>query len=264
LLVADFAARIDSHTRLILLSSVQWSSGFRADLAGFAQLAQERGILLVVDAIQQLGALSLDVGRTPLDFLVCGGHKWLNAPSGRGFLYAHPRRTAHLRPPHRGYLGVTEPCDGWAEYFATSDIPAVRDYDFVDNARRFETGGTANYPGNVILGASVDLINQLGIACIEAHVLDLAQRVREGLASLGATIVSPGAVGETSSIVAFTLGQGPGRDRECLHRLWQKGVNISQRYTAGVGGLRVSVHFYNNPDDVRQLLDAIAQEKRRE
>src|SRR5262245_30612562 len=76
--VDDFARAIDGRTRLILLSSVQWSGGFRADLGAFSSLARERGVLLVVDAIQQLGAINLNVGRTPVDFLVTGGHKWLN------------------------------------------------------------------------------------------------------------------------------------------------------------------------------------------
>jgi selenocysteine lyase/cysteine desulfurase len=248
---------------LILLSSVQWSSGFRADLAAFAELAEQRGVVLVVDAIQQLGAVGLGVGRTPVDFLVCGGHKWLNAPAGRGFLYADPRRTAHLRPPHWGYLGVTEPAEGWAEYFATPDTPAVRDYDFVGTARRFETGGTANYPGNVVLGAAVDLINDIGIAAIESHVLALGEQLREGLRRIGAVVVSPEGPGETSGIITFTLGQGPQRDRQCLHQLWQKKVILSQRYTAGVGGLRVSVHFYNNTDDVGRLIECVTQERSR-
>jgi selenocysteine lyase/cysteine desulfurase len=97
-----------------------------ADLAAFSELARTRNIILVVDAIQQLGAVGLDVSRTPVDFLVSGGHQWLNAPAGRGFLYVHPRHASHLRPPHRGYLNVAEPPEGWAEYFATPDIPAVR------------------------------------------------------------------------------------------------------------------------------------------
>src|SRR5439155_14911987 len=122
------------------------------DLAAFSELARTRDVLLVVDAIQQLGAIGLDVGRTPVDFLVCGGHKWLNAPTGRGFLYVNPRLVERLRPPACGYLNIAEPPQGWAGSFATPDIPAVRDYTFTQAARRFEIGGTANYPGNVALG----------------------------------------------------------------------------------------------------------------
>src|SRR5262249_4320924 len=115
LLADDFAKAADSHTRLILLSSVQWSSGYRVDLEAFAILARERKIILVVDGIQQLGAIGLHVDKTPVDILVSGGHKWLNAPVGRGFLYVHPRFRERLSPAAWGYLNIAEPPEGWAE-----------------------------------------------------------------------------------------------------------------------------------------------------
>ncbi|MGE3807577.1 MAG: aminotransferase class V-fold PLP-dependent enzyme [Gemmataceae bacterium] len=257
LVVDDFARACDAHTRMILLSSVQWSTGFRADLAAFSQLCRDKGIILVVDAIQQLGAIGLDVRQTPVDFLVTGGHKWLNAPTGRGFLYVHPRLRERCVPPAWGYLNIAEPKVGWAEYFATPEIPAVTDYDFVDNARRFEMGGTANYPGNVALGASLELINAIGMTAIEQHVLALGDRLIDGLKQAGATIVSPLERAERSGILSFTLGHGPARDTAFLQQALDQRILISQRYTAGVGGLRVSVHFFNNNDDVDALLAAV-------
>src|SRR5439155_7181757 len=118
-------------------------------------------------------------------------HKWLNAPAGRGFLYVHPRRLAQLPPPAWGYLHIVEPEQGWAEYFATPDIPAVGVYEFTPTARRFEIGGTANYPGNVVLGEAVALINQLGRDAIAEHVFRLTDILIDGLHSAGATLVSP-------------------------------------------------------------------------
>jgi selenocysteine lyase/cysteine desulfurase len=256
LLANDFARAIDPHTRLILLSSVQWNNGFRADLAAFSDLARRHGILLVVDAIQQLGAVGLDVRQTPVDFLVTGGHKWLNAPVGRGFLYADPRHDWPL--PTWGYLNIAEPAEGWAEYFATPTIPAVRSYEFQPGARRFEVGGTANYPGNTALGASLALINDLGPAAIEKHIFRMTGRLADGLRSAGLAVVSPWGEGERSGIVTFTGGEGPARDRACLQLLLERGVLISQRYTAGIGGLRVSVHFFNNEEDIGRLLEALA------
>ena len=255
--IDDFAHAVDAHTRLILLSSVQWNNGYRADLAAFSELARSRGIILVVDAIQQLGAMPLNVGQTPIDFLVCGGHKWLNAPVGRGFLYVNPKLD-RLRPPTWGYLGIAEPPQGWAEYFATPNIPAVRSYDFLADARRFEVGGTANYPGNVALGASVALLNELGSEAIEQHILQLTDLLMDGLRSAGATLVSAPEPAVRSGIVTFTLGHGPLRDQECLHRFWDRRILISQRYTAGIGGLRASVHCFNNAEDVQQLLGAVS------
>ncbi len=258
----DFARAGDGSTRLLLLSSVQWSSGFRADLAAFSELAHRRGWVLVVDAIQHLGALPLDVQATPADFVVCGGHKWLNAPAGRGFLYAHPRwrdRAALTCP--RGYLHIRQPEVGWAEYFATPTIPAVRDYDYVDDARAFELGGTANYPGNVVLGAAVGLLNAVGPAAIKRHVLTLGDYLIEGLQRAGAQVVSPRDERSRSGIISFTLGDGATRDRVFLQRLWDARVVVSHRYTAGVGGLRVSVHLYNDCDDVDRLLEMVRRER---
>jgi cysteine desulfurase/selenocysteine lyase len=261
LCVDDFARAVDDRTRLILLSSVQWTTGFRADLAAFSDLARSRNLILVVDAIQQLGAMPLDVGRTPVDFLVCGGHKWLNAPAGRGFLYVHPRMVERFTPPAWGYLNIREPDVGWAEYFATPTIPAVRDYEFTPTARRFEVGGTANYPGNVVLGASLALLNEVGSAAIEAHIREVTGLLVQELQAAGAIIVSPLEPEARSGIITFTLGHGTARDTACLEHLRQRRIFISQRYTAGVGGLRVSVHLFNSSDDVRQLARAVKEER---
>ena len=144
--VEDFADRITPRTRVITISTVQWTNGYRCDLAAFSKLCRDRGIWLVVDAIQQLGAVPLDLRQTPVDILACGGHKWLNSPFGCGFLYVSRDALPRLRPPIRGYLSVSDPPGGWGAYFQTPTITPVRDYDFVCTARRYETGGTANYP----------------------------------------------------------------------------------------------------------------------
>jgi cysteine desulfurase/selenocysteine lyase len=257
LLAEDFAKAIDGRTRLILLSSVQWNNGFRCDLASFSELARTRGVLLLVDTIQQVGAIGLDVNRTPVDFVVNGGHKWLNAPAGRGFLYVNPNALDRLRPPPRGYLNIEPPAGGWADYFATPSIPAVRDYTFVSGARAFEVGGFCNHPGNTVLAAAVALLNEVGASVIAAHIFRLTDLLLEQLRRAGVTIVTPPERESRSGIVTFTLGQGPVRDREFLKQLLDRRIMLSQRYTAGIGGLRVSVHLFNNEDDVNRLAEAV-------
>ncbi|MCI0463009.1 MAG: aminotransferase class V-fold PLP-dependent enzyme, partial [Gemmataceae bacterium] len=193
---------------------------------------------------------------------VCGGHKWLNAPVGRGFLYVAPHQAERLRPPSWGYLGIAEPPEGWAEYFATPTIPAVRDYNFVSGARRFEVSGTANYPGNVVLGASLALLNGVGISAIEDHVMRLGALLIDRLKAAGAHIVSAEERKNRSGIVTFTVGAGPAADADLLRKLLARQILISQRYTAGVGGLRVSVHCFNNEDDVLALAEAVSARSR--
>ena len=257
LLAEDYEKACDSHTRMILLSSVQWNTGFRADLAAFSDLARRRNLILVVDAIQQLGAVPIDVQATPVDFLVCGGHKWLNAPVGRGFLYVHPRQVETLTPPAWGYLNIRTPPEGWAEYFATPSIPAVRPYEFSPRARRFEVGGTGNYPGNIVLTAAIELLLQASPTAIAQHVQGLRRRLIDMMQSAGAELVSPDGENDWSGIVTFTLGKGRDRDSACLQELRRQGILISQRYTAGLGGLRVSVHLFNNEEDLDRLVEAV-------
>jgi selenocysteine lyase/cysteine desulfurase len=81
------AKAIDRRTRLVAISSVQWSNGFRVDLARLGELCREKGVLLFVDAIQSLGVHPLDVRTMNIDFLAAGGHKWLTSPEGTGLFY---------------------------------------------------------------------------------------------------------------------------------------------------------------------------------
>jgi hypothetical protein len=39
-----------------------------------------------------------------------------------------------------------------------------------------------------------------------------------------------------------------------LQRLLEKKILVSVRYTSNVGGIRVSCHFYNSPEDIETLL----------
>lgn len=252
----DFAARITPRTRVVALSSVQWTNGYRADLAAFSKMCRDRGIWLVVDAIQQLGAIPLDVQQTPIDILACGGHKWLNAPFGCGFLYVSREAMPKLRQPMAGYLSVQDPPGGWGEYFQTPAITPVRDYQFTRAARRFETGGTANYPGAAGLAASLKLIQEIGQPNIAEHVISLSDRLIAGLDRLGMEVITPHDRKYRSGIVTFSVGSAA-ENVMLMHGLQEKRILVSVRYTSNVGGVRVSCHFYNSEEDIDALLDAV-------
>ncbi|HKO04993.1 MAG TPA: aminotransferase class V-fold PLP-dependent enzyme [Candidatus Acidoferrales bacterium] len=257
LLVDDFAERITPRTRLVVISSVQWSSGFRVDMAGLSALCRARGIWLVADVIQQVGAVPFDVQATPVDVLVCGGHKWLNAPFGCGFLYLRRERMAELRQTIPGYLAVETPEGGWGNYFQTPSIRPVREYRFVTNARRYEVGGTANYPGAIGLAASMGMILELGQGRIAEHVWTLGDKLIAGLDGLGVQVVTPRDRAERAGIVTFTLGV-PERNVALMEHLLAQRVLVSVRYTANVGGVRVACHLFNNEDDIGRLLEGVS------
>ena len=254
----DFARVCDSRTKAIVVSSVQWSNGLKLDLAALSELAAKHNAWLIVDAIQQLGASVIDVSTLGVDAIVCGGHKWLNAPFGCGFLYVNKKRLGEVEPVMRGYLTLQDPEGGWGRYFATPDITPFREYGYVSNAKKFETGGTSNYPGAIGLGASLKLINGIGTAAIEGHIRELSRELIEGLKRAGARIITPDDDRMRAGIVTFRMFDEPERDERLAEFLLSQRVYISTRYTAGVGGTRASVHFFNNRDDIGRLLEAVA------
>jgi selenocysteine lyase/cysteine desulfurase len=251
--VEDFAARITPRTRVIAISSVQWTNGYRLDLGAFSTLCRERGIWLIVDAIQQIGAIPVNVQETPIDILACGGHKWLNAPFGCGFLYVNRNSIAKLNPPLAGYLDIQDPPGGWGNYFQTPSTTPVRDYDFVTTARRFETGGTGNYPGAAGLAASLEIIHAIGQERIGEHILTLTEELIAGLEQLPVELVTPRATVNRSGIVTFSVGSAE-QNVALMKRLQEDRILVSVRYTSNVGGVRVSCHFYNSEEDIQKLL----------
>jgi selenocysteine lyase/cysteine desulfurase len=256
ILVEDIAGKITPKTKVVCISSVQWSNGFRCDLKALSSLCRERKVWLVVDAIQQLGAFPVDMRETPVDFLACGGHKWLNSPFGTGFLYIRREMMDHLRKPMAGYLSLEPPEGGWGNYFQTPSITPVREYNFVNEARRFETGGTSNYPGAIGLAASLRLINELGTSRIAEHILGVTEHLLAGLGTLGVEVVTAPEKEHRSGIVTFSLGSAEKNLKLMDHLLAQK-ILVSVRYTSNVGGVRISCHFYNNRSDIDRLLNAV-------
>ena len=255
--IESFADVVDARTRAVVVSSVQWSNGYRVDLEALGRLCRANNAFLVVDAVQELGALVLDVRRAQIDLLVAGGHKWLNSPFGCGLLYINRGSLPALRQPSWGYLGLEEPNGGWPRFFASPTTTPVRPYSFPRTAKSFEINGTANYPGAVALGASLALVNEVGIQAVESRVLDLADSVYEALDELGVRMVTCADRIVRSGITTFQVSNVPAENEAFLEHLLDERVFVSLRYASGVGGIRVSTHFFNDENDVDTLVTAV-------
>lgn len=234
---------IGPRARLVLLSSVNYSNGLRAPLAALGPELRRRGVLLCVDATQSVGALSLDLGSTPVDFLVAHGYKWLMAPAGAGFSYVPAATQAWLAPSVVSWRSHRD----W------------RDFESLHHGRPVLPDGALMYEGGVqpfaplfALEASLDLILDCGQESIERRVLGLAQQSREILTAHGG-VLSSGANGNGGShIVTAAFRQ---RDSAALRRrLEDARVVVSVRQ----GNLRVAPHFFNNADDLDRLDAALA------
>ncbi|WP_422368719.1 aminotransferase class V-fold PLP-dependent enzyme [Pelagibius sp.] len=231
---------ITPRTRLISLSPVQFSNGFRQDLALISQLCAERGVLLNLDAIQWIGALRMDVSQHRINFMSAGGHKWLLAPIGTGFFYCNSESLNQLAPPTVGYHTVDKG-------------EAHLDYELIyrPGAGRFEEA-LVNFPGIWGLDAAVKLQLAVGTMEIERHILDLTAYAADALQRLGCRIASPMSEQARSGLLSFTVPNADGEQIEA--RLRDEAVDIAVRD----GRLRASPSFFNDAGDIDRLVSVIA------
>lgn len=131
-------AELAEDVRVLALSSVRWTNAFRADLTALGELCRQRDVWLVVEAAQYLGALLFSVRQTPVDILVCGGHKRLCSPFGTGLMYLAPTARPRLRRPVAGFFTARPPARTWGEAFLHTDITPLEDYDFSEDAYAWE------------------------------------------------------------------------------------------------------------------------------
>jgi selenocysteine lyase/cysteine desulfurase len=248
----DLLAAADERTRMIAVSWVQYASGYRVDLARLAAGCRERDLLLVVDAIQGVGALALDAAGLAdlgLDAVALASHKWLLGPEGVGLLYVSDRVVERFRSTRQGWRSVA----GKFEWGEIDPTPA-------EGALRFEAG-TLNVYGIHALGASLELLRAAGNGskeAVEARVLALADRAAAGLERLGFTLAvdrGPAAEGAPAGTSGIVAGAHPERTAEELSdALAERGIVTSFR----AGRLRLSPHVYNTEDEIDRTLEALS------
>ena len=236
---AVLEAATHPRTRLVTLSHVQYASGQRMDVARVGRFCRERGILFCVDAIQSLGVLPVDVQSMNIDFLAADGHKWMLGPEGAGLFFIRRDLMARVRPLSVGWMNVVNARD-FGHY----------DYTLRPDSRRYECGSW-NVAGFLGLGASLALLESVGIDRIFARVRGLGDRLVSGLRGKGWRIVSSRADRQVSGSVVFVSDRVD--HREVFESLREKRIEIALRE----GRLRASPHFYNTEDQVDRLIESL-------
>jgi cysteine desulfurase / selenocysteine lyase len=230
--------------RLVAVSAVQFQSGLRMPLAAIGALCRAHGAELSVDAVQACGAVPVDVEAASIDYLACGGHKWLMGLEGTGFLYVRRERVAALRPHVAGWLSHEEGTSflsagpGKLRY----DRPVRKRADFVE-------GGNLNTAGYAGLEAALDLILDLGVETIYEHANRYVDRLEAGLKERG--FESLRAKDPAARSCALGVRPPDGTSVIELHReLGRLGISCS----TPDGVLRFAPHWPNDPDEVDQVL----------
>jgi selenocysteine lyase/cysteine desulfurase len=240
LVVDDFAALMDDHTRLLAVSLVEFGTGYRNDIDSLAELCHQRGVYLCVDGIQGIGALPFDVRQTPVHFLATQAAKWMLGPVGIGFLYTRRDLLSRIEPIMAGWRSVVDRDD---YYCYDSPLRA--------SGERFEPGSLC-FSGLVGMEAAIKLLLSIGLEEIEAKILNLTASLIARLQSRRYIITSPIAHRrERSGIICF---RHPSVGAATLaERLRAADVIVSQRGDI----IRVSPHCYNTEGDLGRLLDAL-------
>lgn len=235
----DLRVAIDTRTRLVTLSAVEFASGFRNDLEGVGTLCRERGIYFFVDAIQALGVLPLSVRALPIDFLAADGHKWLLGPEGAGLFYIRRELIDLLHP-----VGI-----GWNSVVASRDFSKI-DFRLKPHAGRWESG-SLNIAGITALGASLELLLESGLEAVSARVLELTDYLCEQAQRRGWDVYSSRAPAEKSGIVSVIV---PGADpRQLVRRCRDANLVVNQRH----GRLRISPHVYNATEELDRVFEVL-------
>lgn len=245
---------VDSKTRLIAISWIGFASGFRVDVAKIVELGHSRGALVLLDAIQGVGAFPLNVERTGVDFVCADGHKWMLGPEGAGVFYLHREHLNLLQP-----VGL-----GWNSLAAGAFDP--RSSELKPTAARFE-GGTTNMAGMHGLEASLSVLFEAGLnepdMPLSAAILQNVGSIEEELNRVGLQTLLPREAVHRSGIVGVTWPEAT--ENPVLLSLARKYLLERNIVTSVRGGrLRVSTHAYNDVDDIQRLVTGLAEFRKRE
>ncbi len=232
------------RTRVVALSAVQFLTGFRADLESIGAVCRSKGVLLIVDGIQAVGATSMDVVRMKVDVLAAGAQKWLMGPEGTGYLYLTEEVQERVDQQHIGWLSVKTPWD-----FRNYEQPLDA------SARRYE-GGTWNVVGLRGMHAALTELAKVGPMVLQDRLRFLTGHLIALLDTIdGVAVISPRDPEFRAGIVTFTVGSSD-RAQYIFDVLQRNNIGVSLRE----GLLRISPHYYNVEDELEKAVAVVAEE----
>jgi L-cysteine/cystine lyase len=230
--VAEVAGALDAaitaRTKLIALSHVSWLTGAIFPVRELAA----RGIPLLVDGAQAVGAIPVDVEELGCDFYTVSAQKWLLGPDVTGALYIRPEWVDKLRMTFPSY-------GSW-------DWTAEIRYTPRPNAARFD-------PGWIALASVAGLLESLSFA-EEAgeerfeHARTQAERLRELLVERHEVVTES----EQATLVTWKTEDD---SADVVARLAAAGVIV--RDLPGLGWVRASCGFWTSDEDLHRLVAAL-------
>ncbi len=234
--------------RLVALTHLSNVLGTVNDARRVIEAAHRNGALVLIDAAQSAPHLRLDVRELDCDFLAFSGHK-LYGPMGIGVLYGKERWLQSMPP----FLGGGEMIRAvWLDHATWNEPPY-----------KFEAG-TPNVEGAVGLAAAVDFLESLGREELAAYEAELAAYALGRLEEVeGLTLYGPRRLPRSGVFSMSLAGVHPHDAAQYLDRegiAVRAGHHCAQPLHRRLGvaaTLRASLAFYNLPEEVDRLVEAL-------
>lgn len=231
--LAEIEKKITTRTRLIVISHVQFISGYKADLEALSSLCRKNNIRLVIDIAQSVGVLPVYPSELKLDAVVFPCWKGLLAPRGLGVLWTTPE--------FRGEIGLAIRGSSALQMKSFTDWNAP---EFTDG-RKFEP---STLPTNLIYGLKISLLTnfiQNGIDAVAAKIKQLQKRF---LSNINQDFFVPifSDSNDLGLILSFSLPQHSKFIFNIVEEAQKRGIVL----TARGGLLRAAPHYFLDEADI--------------
>lgn len=249
----DFRKKLTNRTKFVSIAHASNVLGVINPVQEIAQLAHEKGAIVVVDGAQSVPHMKIDVQTLDADFFVFSGHK-MAGPTGIGVLYGKEKYLNQMSPVEFG----GEMIDFVYEQSATwKELPW-----------KFEAG-TPNMAGAIGLAAAIDYLEAIGMDAIERHEQDLIAYVFPKLQAIeGLKIYGSQDLAKRSGVISFNLGDLHPHDLATA--LDYEGVAVRAghhcaqpliQYLEVPATARASFYLYNTKEDCDKLVEALIKTK---
>ena len=249
----DFREKLTDRTKFVSITHASNVLGVINPIQELAQLAHEKGAIMVVDGAQSVPHMKIDVQKLDADFFVFSGHK-MAGPTGIGVLYGKEHYLNQMSPVEFG----GEMIDFVYEQSATwKELPW-----------KFEAG-TPNMAGAIGLAATIDYLEAIGMDAIEHHEQELIAYVFPKLQAIeGLKIYGSQDLAKRSGVISFNLGDLHPHDLATA--LDYEGVAVRAghhcaqpliQYLEVPATARASFYLYNTKEDCDKLVEALIKTK---
>ena len=253
LALEDFRRKLTDRTKFVSIAHASNVLGVINPVQEIAQLAHEKGAIVVVDGAQSVPHMKIDVQKLDADFFVFSGHK-MAGPTGIGVLYGKEQ-----------YLNKMSPVEFGGEMI---DFVYEQSATWKELPWKFEAG-TPNMAGAIGLAAAIDYLEAIGMDAIERHEQDLIAYVFPKLQAIeGLKIYGSQDLAKRSGVISFNLGDLHPHDLATA--LDYEGVAVRAghhcaqpliQYLEVPATARASFYLYNTKEDCDKLVEALIKTK---